>query len=356
MHFPGPKLSVIMANYNHAHYLERALDAILTQSYRPFELVIVDDGSTDNSVEIIRRFAAQDPVVKLLQNDRNRGVLYSSNRAFEASSGEYLYSAAADDIVYPGFFAQSIDLLVRHPQAGLCSGLTMLMDETGRSLGFQPSPIVSRGPAYFPPDEVQKMLMRYGAWFIGNATILKRQALIDAGGYDPELQAYTDSFAYHAVATRYGACFIPAYFGSWRKTTTQYSTLQFSDLNKHQTMVRKMADALGALEEQGLLPKKYKVQWEKRQLYWSGIAHQNILKQAQKKVLDFLEEALPGWHRPLVFTLSLLFALVDLLIQSTLLWKSFTFPSHPLMLHSMLFHKKMAKKMDASHKAGLSRR
>jgi glycosyltransferase involved in cell wall biosynthesis len=342
------RLSVIMANYNHAHYLERALDAILSQSYRPFELVIVDDGSTDNSVKIISRFAEKDLVVKLLRNDCNKGVLYSGFRAFECSTGEYVYSAAADDIIFPGFFEKAMDLLTRHPDAGLCSGLSMLMDDAGRSIGFQPSPVVSGKPIYFTPHDVGKKLMQYGAWFMGNATILRRKALLDVGGYKHDLEAYTDSFACHEIALAFGACFIPAYLGSWRKTSTQYSNLQFSDLNKHTKMVMKMKDSLGSLEDKYNLPKKYKEHWEKRQLYWSGLAHLHIMKQAHEKYLGYLKDCAHGKNTMLSRALSLLFSLLFQSIKTSLVLKSFTFPSHPLMVYSMLYHIRAANKMDTS--------
>jgi hypothetical protein len=337
-----------MANYNHAHYLERALDAVVSQTYQPFEFIIVDDGSTDNSVEIISRFAEKNPIVKMLKNECTRGVVYSYNRAFEYSTGEYVYSAAADDLIFPGFFEKTMDLLTRHPEAGLCSGLSMLMDETGRNIGFQPSPIVSIGPKYFTPDDVRKNLLKYGAWFMGNTTILRRKTLLDVGGYDPGLEAYTDSFAYHAIALRYGACFIPSYFGSWRKTTSQYSNLQFSDLTKQRNMVIKMKASLGSLEDAYSLSSKYKEQWEKRQHYWTGTAHLNILKQAHETYLGFLKDCSHGKNSMLSFTLSHVFSLLSLFLKVSLVLKSFTFPSHLLMVYSMLYHTIMAKRLDVS--------
>ena len=116
----SPTLSVITANYNHAHLIGEALDAILRQSLRPLELIVVDDGSTDNSVEVIERFARRDTTIRLVRNERNMGAQLTSNRGLQHASGAYMYFAAADDRILPGFFEKSIALLTQYPQAGLC--------------------------------------------------------------------------------------------------------------------------------------------------------------------------------------------------------------------------------------------
>src|SRR5437868_7050033 len=115
-----PTLSVIMPNYNHGHFLPEALDAILSQSWPADEVLIVDDASTDDSVEVIEGFARKHASVRLLRNERNMGAVYSGRRVFDAATGDYLYPSAADDRVQPGFFAKSMELLAQHPQAGLC--------------------------------------------------------------------------------------------------------------------------------------------------------------------------------------------------------------------------------------------
>src|SRR6266540_3959461 len=115
----APKLSVVVPTYNHAHYLPRALDAILGQSLQPREVIIVDDASTDGSQRLIEDYARKHPAIRAVRNERNLGVVASLNRGAELSSGEYLVFAASDDYILPGFYEKSIALLERFPQAGL---------------------------------------------------------------------------------------------------------------------------------------------------------------------------------------------------------------------------------------------
>src|SRR5438034_2246469 len=96
-----PSLSVVVPNYNHARYLPVCLKAILAQSVAPIELIVVDDASTDNSVEVIRRFAAQSPLVRLVQNEKNLGVMANQIKGLDLARGEFVFFQAADDEVQP---------------------------------------------------------------------------------------------------------------------------------------------------------------------------------------------------------------------------------------------------------------
>src|SRR5277367_1756646 len=103
-------LSVVVPNCNDAPYLEAQLKEICRQSFQPCEIIVVDDGSSDNSVEIIQRLAKKYPTIRLLSNDKNRGVIYSINRGAELARGDYIYFASANDLVLPGLFEKSMSL------------------------------------------------------------------------------------------------------------------------------------------------------------------------------------------------------------------------------------------------------
>ena len=83
-------LSVVMCNYNHGHFIQEALQAILNQSFSPLEVIVIDDGSTDNSVHVIESIAEKNPSVKFYRNVKNEGVWYSSNRGAKIATGEYI--------------------------------------------------------------------------------------------------------------------------------------------------------------------------------------------------------------------------------------------------------------------------
>jgi len=113
-----PKVSVLMPVYNGEKYIGQAIDSVLSQSFRDFELIVVDDGSTDKSTEIVGSY--RDKRVRYVANPTNLGLAGARNRAIEVSNGDYLAWLDCDDISLPGRLLKQVALLDEHPNVGLC--------------------------------------------------------------------------------------------------------------------------------------------------------------------------------------------------------------------------------------------
>ena len=111
-------LSIIMPNYNHAHYLPRALDAILRQSVPPKEVIVVDDASTDDSVRVVERVAARNPIIRLIRNERNRASTAPPNAASPCPPAATLYSARPTISFCPALFKSRWTCLTAIPKPG----------------------------------------------------------------------------------------------------------------------------------------------------------------------------------------------------------------------------------------------
>jgi glycosyltransferase involved in cell wall biosynthesis len=258
-------LSVLIPNYNHAHYISEALDAILTQSYPPFEIIIIDDDSTDNSFKILEGYAQKYSSIKVYRNDHNMGVNFNMTRLLELAKGDYVYSAAADDKILPGFFEKSMNLLSHHPEAGLSSTLSLCIDENGKSHGVYYTPVVSNKECFIPPNKTLPLLQKHGSWIQGNTTIYKRSALIDSGGYIPELHAFSDGFIHMVIAAKYGVCYIPEPLAAWRILETSYSATSIKDKEQSQDIILN-STALMRNKYSELFPQEFVDQWEKSAL------------------------------------------------------------------------------------------
>jgi len=203
-----PTLSVVVPNYNHAKYLEVCLSAIVCQSAPPLEVIVLDDASTDDSVEVIRRFAAQHQVVRLVQNGKNLGVMPNINRGIELSRGEYVYVASADDEIVPGLFEKSLRLLAKHPQAAFCCAITEWR-EVASGLTWHMATGMSDKPCYLSPDEMVRLGKRRKLYLVSSSCVQKREPLLKAGIFPPELRWHADWFATYVTGFRDGVCFLP---------------------------------------------------------------------------------------------------------------------------------------------------
>src|SRR5215472_2006465 len=212
-----PTLSVVVTNYNHARYLPTALRCILEQSVKPLEVLVIDDGSTDNSIAVVDEIARREPLVKLLPNTRNRGVTYTFNRGLSLARGEYVYGAAADDKVLPGFFAETLTMAAEHPDAGILFGDVVKADDAGNQLAyFGLSGRKER--TYFTPRAFldDYLGLESPGHSLCGATIYRRDRLLELGGYRDGLGSWVDTFVTRAIGLKYGACYIPKPFMEWR--------------------------------------------------------------------------------------------------------------------------------------------
>ena len=126
-------MSVIMPAYNAEAYIGEAVSSILDQSWQKLELIIVDDGSTDSTADVVRGFS--DPRIRLLTNSRNLGVAASTNRALEAAGGEYLAMMDDDDLSMPDRLRAQVTFLENNREIMILGTGSYLMDPEGNSFG-----------------------------------------------------------------------------------------------------------------------------------------------------------------------------------------------------------------------------
>ena len=128
-----PRVSVGMPVYNGARFLEQALNSLLAQDFADFELVISDNGSTDRTEEICRRYALRDERIRYYRHQINRGAAWNFNFVFDRSRGEYFKWAAHDDNCAPAFLSRCIATLDKAPPSVVaCYPRAMISDEAGR--------------------------------------------------------------------------------------------------------------------------------------------------------------------------------------------------------------------------------
>ncbi len=131
----APRVSIGMPVHDGERYLRSALDALLCQTFADFEVIIVDNASTDDTEAICSEYAGADPRVRYLRNPTDVGSLRNFNLTFEHACGAYFKWAAHDDLVEPEFLTRCLEVLERDPEIVLCHSHIRIIDERDRTVG-----------------------------------------------------------------------------------------------------------------------------------------------------------------------------------------------------------------------------
>lgn len=201
------KISVTLANYNHGPFLRRCIEGLLAQTYKHWELVFVDDGSTDDSWSIIEDYCQRDSRIRADRFPKNRGALQAITHCLEKCTGDLLYGAAADDYVCnPNFFELVTSALRQYPRAAGAFGSSQVVSEDGTALWIMGQ--YSKQSQFVPPKIAILEFLRPALFVPGTSAIWRRNLLLELGGYDPSLGPQTDYYVNHALSMLYGVVYI----------------------------------------------------------------------------------------------------------------------------------------------------
>jgi hypothetical protein len=168
-----PVVSVVMSVFNGQRFLSEAVQSILGQSFSDFEFVIVDDGSTDKSSEILAQYMRRDDRIRVHRHT-NKGRALSLNIGIELSKGRYIARMDADDVALPDRLKEQVDFMELHPEVGLLSGSYERIRSDGRLLDKVRLPLRD--------DEIRSMMLQSNA-MCHPAVMMRKEVAIACGGY-----------------------------------------------------------------------------------------------------------------------------------------------------------------------------
>ena len=204
-----PMVSVCIPSYNHARFLPAALDAIMGQTFRDFELIVVDDGSTDNSLEILQSYARKYPEIMRVfthPGRRNLGASATDNVAIKEARGVYWCPEESDDLSYPDRLERQVAFLESHPDIGWIYGVADFIDKDGTPLDKQYGYDLSACP-----DLAEELILTANI----APGMIRMKCLTEIGPFEPGL-VYGDWEYWIRLAARFPAAFLPGAMGAFR--------------------------------------------------------------------------------------------------------------------------------------------
>lgn len=194
----NPLVSVVIPNHNYAKYLRGSIDSVLQQTYSNIEVIVVDDGSTDDSRKIVESYG--DAIVGIFQE--NQGVSVSRNNGVAASNGDYIAFLDADDAWLPAKIEKQVELLLADPSVGMAHAGLLEIDEHGAQFGVRTDGM---------EGWVYAEMLRFGRPVIlgGGSSILVRRSAFDAvAGFDTRLSTSADWDFGYSIAARFKVGFV----------------------------------------------------------------------------------------------------------------------------------------------------
>ena len=220
-----PKVTVLMPVYNAAEYIKEAINSILNQTFDDFEFLIFNDGSTDNSADIVKSY--NDERIKFYDYDQNQGHVYHLNHGIEIARGEYIARMDADDISLPRRFEKQVEFMDTNPNVGVCGTWFKIMD--------------SQNEIRHPIDNTNIRLALLDYCAIGHPTVMLRKTLLKESGirYETALCPAEDYWFWVFLSSFCELANLPEVFLEYRIHQNQISNYRRQEQEKISQDVKK---------------------------------------------------------------------------------------------------------------------
>ena len=173
------QVSVLMPAYNSGKYVTQAIESVLAQTWRDFELIVIDDGSSDSTLEMIEKCAARDPRIRVITQP-NAGLSTTLNRGINLAGNEWIFRMDNDDLMRPNRIERQLAFIAEHPELSVASSLVRHIDGNNRVIGKDNSKL-------FTYEAIDRLIAANGlVSFSHPAVAFRKSAVLAVGGYRKE--------------------------------------------------------------------------------------------------------------------------------------------------------------------------
>jgi hypothetical protein len=238
------KLTVVIPHFNQSHVLPRAVASVIAQEMNDIEIIIVDDGSTDGSDDVLRALERGDPSIRVIRSAENKGAPTALNTGLAAARGRYVSFLGADDCVLPGFSRAMIAALERYSDAALACGEVAIISKESAVNGLRPITVPAMRKTYLTPAMVRRRIARTDNWICNTVAVHRIEMIRAASGFDPTLGSFCDGFLCRTLAFTHGFVFVPGVYGVWQVASDSLSASSVLDRHESARLVSLAEDRL----------------------------------------------------------------------------------------------------------------
>ncbi len=206
----NPEVTVLLSVYNGEKYLREAIDSIRNQTFEDFEFLIVNDGSTDRTAEILQSY--DDPRIKIVDNAKNIGLTKSLNIGLRMARGEYIARMDADDVSAPERLQREVDFLETHRDYAVVGTFARILNEYSEVISLMDRPI---------EDALIREFFRRDNGIAHGSAMIRMKCLLDVDFYDESIARAQDYDLWLRLSEKYKLANIPEYLYMWRKHDEQ---------------------------------------------------------------------------------------------------------------------------------------
>lgn len=226
-----PLVSVVVPCYNHEKYVKKTIESIINQTYKNIELIVIDDGSKDNSVKAIQELANKYSFTFI--HRPNKGLSATLNEGIQLSKGKYFSTIASDDILILEKIEKQVEFMESNPKFGMCYGKIVYFENSIENTSEYPN---SNKQGWVFDD-----LLNYGCFIPAPSTFIRKNVFETVGGYDESL-LIEDWDMWLRIAEKYQVGYVDEYLAYYRRHDTNISKQAFKMYEAEKKILDKYQD------------------------------------------------------------------------------------------------------------------
>ncbi|MCE1199418.1 MAG: glycosyltransferase [Marinilabiliales bacterium] len=221
-----PLVSILSPTYNHERYLKDCIESVLSQDYQYWEMILINDGSTDGTANIANSYCNQDPRIRLITQD-NVGIFRLSetyNKGLHLAEGKYIAILEGDDCWNPDKLSKQVAALEQNPEAILCWSMANCVNSDRSEVYYTAPDLGASDSIYYPNDPIGKIfnIFLFRNCIPALTILVKRESVLEVGGFQQVFNLpLVDLPTLYELALKGSFVFLPEVLGDWRNYANQ---------------------------------------------------------------------------------------------------------------------------------------